>query len=209
MPTAQLSRLISLPLRDAMLILSLLALWGRMAAQIEEATFGGGCFWCTEALFKMLKGVVEVFPGYAGGHVPNPTYEQVCTKTTGHAEVVRVRFDPAQISYAQLVEYFFLTHDPTTPNRQGNDIGPQYRSVIFYHSEAQRETAERVKQKLESEKIFSAPIVTAIDPLTTFYPAERYHWDYFAKNPNQPYCRFVIAPKVQKAREKFRPLLRE
>ena len=186
----------------------LVALLGMMQAQVEEATFGGGCFWCTEALFKQLKGVIEVYPGYAGGHVPNPTYEQVCTKTTGHAEVVRVRFNPSVISYEQLVEYFFLTHDPTTPDRQGNDIGPQYRSVIFYHSEAQREIAERVKARLEAQRIFAAPIVTAIEPLRNFYPAEDYHRDYFARNPDQAYCRFVIAPKVQKAREKFKPLLR-
>ncbi|MCX7606265.1 MAG: peptide-methionine (S)-S-oxide reductase MsrA [Bacteroidia bacterium] len=182
-------------------------LFGMMQAQLEEATFGGGCFWCTEALFKPLKGVVEVFPGYAGGHVPHPTYEQVCSKTTGHAEVVRVRFDPTLISYEELTEYFFLTHDPTTPNRQGNDVGPQYRSVIFYHSEAQRIVAERVRERLEKEKVFSAPIVTAIEPLRSFYPAEQYHWDYYAKNPSQPYCAFVIAPKVKKAREKFRHLL--
>ncbi|MCS7154053.1 MAG: peptide-methionine (S)-S-oxide reductase MsrA [Bacteroidia bacterium] len=178
------------------------------AQEIEEATFGGGCFWCTEALFKQLKGVVEVFPGYAGGHVPNPTYEEVCTKTTGHAEVVRVRFLPSVISYEQLVEYFFLTHDPTTPDRQGNDIGPQYRSVIFFHTPLQEEIAQRVKRKLESQKVFSAPIVTAIEPLKNFYPAEAYHHDYFARNPEQAYCRFVIAPKVQKAREKFKHLLK-
>ncbi|MCX8112379.1 MAG: peptide-methionine (S)-S-oxide reductase MsrA [Bacteroidia bacterium] len=180
-----------------------------MEAQIiEEATFGGGCFWCTEALFKQLKGVEEVYPGYAGGHVPNPTYEQVCTKTTGHAEVVRVRFRPDIIRYEQIVEYFFLTHDPTTPDRQGNDIGPQYRSVIFYHTPAQKEIAERVKSRLEAQKVFQAPIVTAIEPLRNFYPAESYHWDYFAKHPEQAYCRYVIAPKVQKAREKFKSLLR-
>lgn len=186
----------------------LVALLGCMNAQIEEATFGGGCFWCTEALFKLLRGVEEVYPGYAGGHVPNPTYEQVCTKTTGHAEVVRVRFRPKEISYAQLVEYFFLTHDPTTPNRQGNDVGPQYRSVIFYHTPAQKQVAEEVKARLEKEKIFSAPIVTSIEPLQNFYPAEAYHWDYYAKNPSQAYCHYVIAPKLQKAREKFKPLLR-
>ncbi|MCS7298296.1 MAG: peptide-methionine (S)-S-oxide reductase MsrA [Bacteroidia bacterium] len=179
-----------------------------MTAQIEEATFGGGCFWCTEALFKQIKGVEEVFPGYAGGDVPNPTYEQVCTGKTGHAEVVRVRFRPEIISYEQLVEYFFLTHDPTTPNRQGADVGPQYRSVIFYHSEAQRLTAQKVKERLEAQRLFSAPIVTSIEPLRNFYPAEEYHWDYFARHPSKPYCQFVIAPKVQKAREKFRPLLR-
>lgn len=188
----------------------LVALLGMATAQtLEEATFGGGCFWCTEALFKPLRGIIEVYPGYAGGHVPNPTYEAVCSQTTGHAEVIRVRFDPQAISYETLVEYFFLTHDPTTPNRQGNDIGPQYRSVIFYHSEAQKQTAEAVKARLEAQRVFSAPIVTAIEPLTTFYPAEKYHWDYFARNPAKPYCSYVIAPKVQKAREKFRALLRE
>ncbi|GIV24707.1 MAG: peptide methionine sulfoxide reductase MsrA [Bacteroidia bacterium] len=180
-----------------------------LAQPIEEATFGGGCFWCTEALFKQLRGVVEVLPGYAGGHTANPTYEEVCTGTTGHAEVVRVRFRPQEISYEQLVEYFFLTHDPTTPNRQGADVGPQYRSVIFYHSPQQKTVAERVKHRLEAEKVFPAPIVTTIEPLTSFYPAEPYHHDYFARHPQQPYCRFVIAPKVQKAREKFRSLLKE
>lgn len=188
----------------------LVALLAMATAQtLEEATFGGGCFWCTEALFKLLRGVEEVFPGYAGGHVPNPTYEAVCAQTTGHAEVIRVRFDPRVVSYETLVEYFFLTHDPTTPDRQGNDIGPQYRSVIFYHSEAQKEIAQAVKARLEAQRLFPAPIVTAIEPLTTFYPAEKYHWDYFARNPSQAYCSYVIAPKVQKAREKFRSLLRE
>lgn len=180
-----------------------------IAQTLEEATFGGGCFWCTEALFEELRGVVEVIPGYAGGEVANPTYEEVCTGTTGHAEVVRVRFRPADLSYETLVEYFFLTHDPTTPDRQGADIGPQYRSVLFYHSLEQKAVAERVKRRLDAEKVFPAPIVTAIEPLTTFYPAEAYHRDYFARHPEQPYCRFVIAPKVQKAREKFRPLLKQ
>ncbi|MEN2993346.1 MAG: peptide-methionine (S)-S-oxide reductase MsrA [Bacteroidia bacterium] len=175
---------------------------------LAEATFGGGCFWCTEALFKMLNGVVEVFPGYAGGHVPNPTYEAVCTQTTGHAEVVRVRFRPEAISYETLVEYFFLTHDPTTPNRQGNDVGPQYRSVIFYHTPEQKAIAEKVKARLEAQKVFDKPIVTAIEPLHNFYPAEKYHWDYYARNPEKPYCTFVIAPKLQKARAKFQALLK-
>ncbi|MCS6789839.1 MAG: peptide-methionine (S)-S-oxide reductase MsrA [Bacteroidia bacterium] len=179
------------------------------AQTLEEATFGGGCFWCTEALFLMLKGVEAVFPGYAGGHVPNPSYEQVCTKTTGHAEVIRVRFRPEIISYEQLVEYFFLTHDPTTPNRQGNDVGPQYRSVIFYHSPAQKEIAEKVKQRLDQAGIFPAPIVTAIEPLKNFYRAEAYHHNYYALHPEQPYCRFVISPKLEKARQRFSSLLRQ
>ncbi len=176
---------------------------------LDSALVGGGCFWCTEALMKMLKGVKEVIPGYAGGHVPNPTYEAVCTQTTGHAEVVLVRFNPQEISYQDLIEYFFLTHDPTTLNRQGNDIGPQYRSVIFYLNEAQKQIAEAVKADLTKRKVFDKPIVTAIEPYRNFYPAEAYHQDYYARNPDKPYCTYVIAPKLQKARAKFRSLMRD
>ncbi|RMF91755.1 MAG: peptide-methionine (S)-S-oxide reductase, partial [Planctomycetota bacterium] len=154
----------------------------------EEATFGAGCFWCVEAAFEQLDGVINTLPGYAGGHVENPTYEQVCTKTTGHAEVCRIVFDPAVISFDDLLAVFWTIHDPTTPDRQGNDIGPQYRSVIFYHSPAQKAAAEAMKRRLEQERVFDAPIVTAIEPLRNFYPAEEYHRHYFQRNPSQSYC---------------------
>jgi peptide-methionine (S)-S-oxide reductase len=176
---------------------------------LDSALVGGGCFWCTEALMKMLKGVKEVIPGYAGGHIPHPSYEAVCTGTTGHAEVVLVRFDPQILSYRDLIEYFFLTHDPTTLNRQGNDIGPQYRSVIFYFNHIQKQTAYAVKAELTAQKVFDKPIVTAIEPYKNFYPAEDYHRDYYARNPTKPYCTYVISPKLQKAREKFRHLMRD
>ena len=190
--------------------LSLFAFAVMSAGQtLDSALVGGGCFWCTEALMKMLKGVKEVIPGYAGGHIPHPSYEAVCTGTTGHAEVVLVRFDPQILSYRDLIEYFFLTHDPTTPNRQGNDIGPQYRSVIFYFNDIQKQTAYAVKAELTAKKVFDKPIVTAIEPYKNFYPAEDYHRDYYARNPNKPYCTYVISPKLQKAREKFRHLMRE
>ncbi len=179
-----------------------------MQAQNQDTTLvGGGCFWCTEALFKMLKGVKQVTSGYAGGHVPNLSYEQVCTGTTGHAEAVLIVYDPTILPYETLIEYFFLTHDPTTLNRQGNDIGPQYRSVIFYFDENQREVAQKVKKRLEAQKVFDRPVVTAIEPYRNFYPAEAYHQDYYARNPDKPYCSYVISPKLAKAREKFRALL--
>ncbi len=176
---------------------------------LDSALVGGGCFWCTEALMKMLKGVKEVTPGYAGGHIPNPSYEAVCTQTTGHAEVVLVRFDPEKITYRDLITYFFLTHDPTTLNRQGNDIGPQYRSVIFYYNEEQKRVAEAIKADLTAQKVFDKPIVTAIEPYRNFYPAEAYHHDYYARNPNKLYCAYVISPKLQKARAQFHSLMRE
>lgn len=178
-----------------------------LAQQQDTALVGGGCFWCTEALFQMLKGVHQVIPGYAGGHVPNPSYEQVCTGTTGHAEAVLITYDPTILPYETLIEYFFLTHDPTTLNRQGNDVGPQYRSVIFYSNEIQHQIAQKVKSRLEAQKVFDRPIVTAIEPYRNFYPAEAYHQNYYARNPNKPYCSYVISPKLQKAREKFRALL--
>ena len=174
-----------------------------MPDQFETATFGGGCFWCTEAVFQQLRGVKSVTSGYSGGSVPNPSYEQVCSKRTGHAEVIQVEYDPHAIGYADLLEVFFHTHDPTTLDRQGNDVGPQYRSVIYYHDAAQQQTAEQVKQRLQSAGEFRAPIVTAIEPFTTFYPAEKYHQNYFVDNPRQPYCSFVIGPKVEKFREHF------
>jgi peptide-methionine (S)-S-oxide reductase len=171
--------------------------------QTEQATFGGGCFWCTEAVFLELRGVQRVVSGYSGGHVENPTYEQVCGKRTGHAEVIQVTYDPEQTTYADLLEVFFRTHDPTTVDRQGNDAGPQYRSVIYYHDEEQRRIAEEVRQALDASGAFGAPIVTKIEPLLNFYPAEDYHQNYYARNPAQGYCSFVIAPKVEKFRKVF------
>jgi peptide methionine sulfoxide reductase msrA/msrB len=176
--------------------------------QLETATFGSGCFWCTEAVYQELDGIYKVTSGYAGGFVENPTYKEVCTGTTGHAEVIQLRYDPRKIKYVELLEVFWKTHDPTTPNRQGNDIGPQYRSVVFYHNDAQRQLAEHYKQKLDEAKIFRAPIVTEISPLKNFYPAEKYHQDYYANNSQQRYCTMVIEPKVKKVRRVFRDKLR-
>jgi len=169
----------------------------------ELATLAGGCFWCLEAVFEQLRGVTKVQSGYAGGHVPNPSYEAVCTGMTGHAEVVQVAFDPAVISYRDLLGVFFTLHDPTTLNAQGGDVGTQYRSAIFYHDDEQRRVAEEVVRELEAEHVFDDPIVTEIVPLTAFYPAEEYHREYYRRNPNQPYCRAVIAPKVAKLRSKY------
>ncbi len=171
---------------------------------MEIATFGTGCFWCTEAVFQQLKGVTSVVSGYSGGHVENPSYEQVTTGRTGHAEVCQIEFNPDIISFESLLEVFFNTHDPTTLNRQGNDIGPQYRSVIFYHTEEQREISERIKGELEASKTYKNPIVTEITAFTKFYPAEDYHQNYFRNNPNQGYCRYVIAPKIEKFEKVFK-----
>lgn len=171
--------------------------------QSAIATFGGGCFWCVEAVFENVVGVTAIEPGYAGGDKPDPTYEEVCTGTTGHAEVVQLTFDPTQISYREILEIFFATHDPTTLNRQGNDIGTQYRSVIFYHDDEQKRTATEVMDQLTAENVWDAPIVTELAPLDTFYPAEDYHYEYFSRNPNQGYCQVVIAPKVVAFRERF------
>jgi peptide-methionine (S)-S-oxide reductase len=167
----------------------------------ETATLAGGCFWCLEAVFLMLRGVARVKSGYAGGHVPNPTYEQVCGKRTGHAEVVQVEFDPSQIEFGELLDVFFTIHDPTTKDRQGNDIGPQYRSAIFTHS-AEQERVARAKLG-EAQAHWPDPIVTEIRRLDRFWPAEAYHDDYFARNPQNPYCAVVVAPKVAKARKVF------
>lgn len=169
----------------------------------EQAVLGGGCFWCTEAVFLELQGVTAVESGYAGGHVANPTYEQICAKMTGHAEVVRVSFDASVVSYKEVLEVFFATHDPTTMNRQGNDEGPQYRSAIFYSSPEQERVARDVLAEIQKDKVFDDPIVTEISPLDTFWPAERYHQNYYAQNSSQPYCSFVISPKVAKFRRKF------
>lgn len=167
----------------------------------EITTLGGGCFWCLEAVFDQMKGVLSVESGYMGGRRPNPTYEQVCTGVTGHIEVVQITFNPDEISFRDLLEVFFAIHDPTTKDRQGNDIGEQYGSVIFYHSDAQLATAEDVMRQIASD--YSQPVVTALRPAETFWKAEDYHQEYFANNPRQPYCMFVVAPKVEKFRKKF------
>jgi peptide-methionine (S)-S-oxide reductase len=169
----------------------------------EKAVLGGGCFWCVEAAIGQLEGVESVRSGYMGGRRPSPTYEQVSTGTTGHVEVAEITFDPAKISYRDLLEVFFTVHDPTTLNRQGNDVGEQYRSVIFYLNEEQKKIAEEVIAEFTQEKAFDKPIVTALEPAQTFWPAEDYHQNYFANHPFQPYCMFTVAPKVKKVREKF------
>jgi len=174
-----------------------------MGSEHEMATLGGGCFWCLEAVYERLDGVTGVQSGYAGGTVPSPSYEQVCTGRTGHAEVVQVQFDPSVLSYREVLEVFFSIHDPTTLNRQGADTGTQYRSVVFYHSPEQESTVRDVIRELTDEGLYDDPIVTEIAPLTEFYPAEEYHREYFRRNPNQAYCRAVIAPKVAKFRAKF------
>ncbi len=179
-----------------------------MPGKTESIVLGGGCFWCTEAVFKEITGVIDVEPGYAGGDVPNPTYEMVCTGTTGHAEVVRVLFDPDEITLKEILEIFFGTHDPTTLNRQGADSGKQYRSIILYRDKDQRATAEEMIKELTNEGIYRDPIVTRIEPLHDFYPAEEYHHDYYAKNPYAGYCMMVISPKVSKLRKKFSTRIR-
>jgi peptide-methionine (S)-S-oxide reductase len=174
----------------------------------EIATFGSGCFWCSEAVFSDLQGVVKVLPGYAGGTVPNPTYEDVCTDATGHAEVAQVTFDPSVISYRELLEVLFSTHDPTTLNRQGADEGTQYRSVIFYSNETQMKEAEEIIGELTKERVFQNPIVTKVEPLRAFYPAEDYHREYYRRNPSKPYCQAVIAPKLAKFRAHWKSKLK-
>jgi peptide-methionine (S)-S-oxide reductase len=169
----------------------------------ETAILGGGCFWCVEAAIQQLQGVERVRSGYMGGASPNPTYQQVCSGKTGHVEVAEITFDPSVISYSDLLHVFFTLHDPTTLNRQGNDVGEQYRSAIFYMNDEQKKTAEEVIAELTSDKVFKDPIVTAVEPASAFYVAEDYHQDYFANNSMQPYCMFVVAPKVQKIREKY------
>lgn len=172
--------------------------------QTETITLGNGCFWCTEAIFQQVKGVIKVTSGYSGGHVVNPTYEQVCEKNTGHAEVLQVVFDSKQISVDEILEIFWQTHDPTTLNRQGNDVGPQYRSVVFYHNENQKARAEFFKKQLDASGAFPGKIVTAIEPFQNFYAAENYHQDYYNRNGNQPYCYFVIRPKLEKFEKAFK-----
>ena len=175
---------------------------------METATFGSGCFWCSEAVFSELRGVVKVEPGYAGGSVPNPSYEQVCTDRTGHAEVAKVTYDPSEITYRELLEVFFSTHDPTTLNRQGADEGTQYRSVIFYGNDEQKRQAQDIIKELTAERVFRGPIVTELAPLTEFYPAEDYHHEYYKRNPAKPYCQVVIAPKLAKFRAHFQTKLK-
>ncbi len=176
---------------------------------LELATLGAGCFWCVEAVFSDLKGVSRVESGYSGGHIKNPAYKEVCAGRTGHAEVIRIEFDPKQISFQQLLEVFFLTHDPTTLNRQGADVGTQYRSAIFYHSEDQKKIAESAIQALSETGEWQSPIVTVVEPLKNYFPAENYHQDYFKNNSDQPYCAAVIRPKLEKFKKRFAELLKE
>ena len=171
--------------------------------QLETATLGAGCFWCVEAVFDALQGVEDVVSGYSGGHTKNPTYKEVCSETTGHAEVVQIRFDPSVISYADILRVFFTVHDPTQLNRQGNDIGESYRSAIFTHSDEQFRIAHEIIEEIKNEGLYSGQIVTEVTPFTDFYPAEEYHQEYFAQNPRQGYCQFVVAPKVAKFRKKY------
>ncbi|MCU0344287.1 MAG: peptide-methionine (S)-S-oxide reductase MsrA [Ignavibacterium sp.] len=176
---------------------------------LEIATFGSGCFWCTEAIFERVNGVSAAVSGYSGGEVENPTYKEVCDGTTGHAECTKITFDPSVVSYDELLEIFWKTHDPTTLNRQGNDVGTQYRSVIFYHSDEQKQKAEYYKNKLTVEKIWEKPIVTEITKFEKFYPAEDYHQEYYDNNPNQGYCAYVITPKVEKFEKIFKDKLKK
>ena len=176
---------------------------------MKKATFGSGCFWCTEAVFQDLAGVESVISGYAGGHIKNPAYREVCEGRTGHAEVVQITYDPEVVSFETLLEVFWKTHDPTTLNRQGNDVGTQYRSVIYYHDEEQKELAQQYKEKLNASGAFPNPVVTEISPMDTFYAAEAYHQNYFKNNPGQGYCSFVIRPKVDKFKQVFGEKLKE
>ena len=174
-----------------------------MENNLETATLAAGCFWCVEAVFDDLRGVRDVVSGYSGGHTENPTYQQVCSETTGHAEVAQIKFDPQELSFKELLQVFFAVHDPTTLNRQGNDIGSSYRSAIFYHDDEQKRIAEEVIREVTEEAVYDSPIVTEVTAFDKFYPAEDYHQEYFANNPNQPYCAAVVAPKVAKFRQKF------
>lgn len=196
-------------MRLLILVLFLIYSTVAMSKELEKTTLGGGCFWCTEAVYLELNGVLDVKPGYSGGHVKNPDYKEVCAETTGHAEVVQISFDPEIVSYSQILEVFFITHDPTTLNRQGNDVGTQYRSAIFYHSEKQREIAQKVIQVFDKEKVYDKPIVTEVTEFDKFYVAEDYHQNYYARNKNQGYCQFVVAPKMEKFRKVFKDQLKK
>ena len=176
--------------------------------ELETATLAAGCFWCVEAVFDDLRGVEDVVSGYSGGHIANPTYQQVCSESTGHAEVVQIKFDPGTISFADLLRVFFTVHDPTTLNRQGGDIGTSYRSAIFYHDEEQRRVANEIIAEVTAAGLYSDPIVTEVTPYTKFWPAENYHQEYFVNNPTQPYCSAVVAPKVAKFRQKYLGMLK-
>ncbi len=178
------------------------------STELKTATFAAGCFWCTEAVFLNVKGITKVVSGYSGGKVKNPTYREVCSGLTGHAEATQITFDPKVVSYEDLLEVFWNTHDPTTLNRQGADEGTQYRSAVFYSNEEQKKTAEQYKKQLESSHVYANPIVTEISPLINFYPAEDYHQNYFALNPNQGYCQYVIRPKVEKFKKQFKTKLK-
>ena len=175
----------------------------------DSVTFGAGCFWCVEAVFQRLDGVLKVTSGYSGGHIENPTYEEVCSKTSGHVEVTRIVYDPSKITFDELLEVFWKTHDPTTVDRQGNDVGPQYRSVVFYHNEAQKERAEHYKKALDASGAWPNPIVTTVEPLKNFYPAENYHQNYYNQNPDEMYCRYVIRPKLEKLEKVFKDKLKK
>lgn len=180
----------------------------RDSRQFEVATLGGGCFWCTEAVFSEIEGAIKVEPGYSGSRLADPTYEQVSTGTTGHAEVVQITFDPEVISFREILEVFFAMHDPTTLNRQGADVGTQYRSVVFYHNEEQKATTERLIEEINDAKVYDAPIVTQVEPFKAFYEAENYHKDYFKRYPGQPYCKSVIAPKIAKLHRYYQEKLK-
>ena len=195
----------------SIMVLILLSVTNTDAQQkkLEKATFGNGCFWCSEAVFQRLNGVIGIRSGYEGGAIPNPTYAEVCTGTTGHAEVIEVTFDPTKITYDELLNVFWKTHDPTTLNRQGADVGTQYRSVIFYHNEAQKAIATQYKNELNKTNAFGKPVVTAINKAETFYVAEKYHQDYFNNNKDQPYCRLVILPKLDKLEKVFKDKLKK
>jgi peptide-methionine (S)-S-oxide reductase len=201
--------------KNAVVIFTLLSLSTFMKGQAdmngkwEHATFGGGCFWCMEAIFERINGVCSVESGYSGGDVKNPTYKQVSTGETGHAEVVEIEFDPEVIGFSDLLEVFFRTHDPTTRNRQGADVGTQYRSIVLYHNEEQRQLAEKAIRELDRAGIWSGPVVTTVEPFKIFYSAEGYHQEYFENNPGQGYCRVVIRPKVEKFEKVFRDILKQ
>jgi peptide-methionine (S)-S-oxide reductase len=182
---------------------SIIVCFYNLMAELETATLGAGCFWCVEAVFDDLKGVEDVVSGYSGGHKDNPTYEEVCSESTGHAEVAQIKFDAEELSFHDLLEVFFTVHDPTQLNRQGNDIGTSYRSAVFYHNEEQRRIAEQVIAEITAAGLYDKPIVTEVTPFEKFWPAENYHQEYFANNPSQPYCAAIVAPKVAKFRQKF------
>ncbi len=180
-----------------------------MQIKKETVVFGGGCFWCTEAVFEELEGIISVMPGYAGGAKPNPTYEEVCDGATGHAEVIKIEYSPEKITFKDLLIVFFYTHDPTTLNKQGNDVGEQYRSVIFYTNDSQKKEAEEVIKELNDSKAYSKPVITEVKLLDKFYEAENYHKNYYQSNPNNSYCQLIIAPKLEKFRHRFENLLRK